>query len=146
MLLFLGQTASLTSEDKGEQKEADWISLGPRMLKWIRRLALGISVGGVGWPAEGGREREGAEKENEEVGNPQTTPFFLAEVGRSNRVTFFWEYEPRKARLALASARPRLSSLQLQVLEIYSVEFPPKVQYTPGQIFALQLSGCQGAL
>ena len=48
LLLFPGQTASLTLEDKGEQKEADWISLGPRMLKWIRRLALGISVG-VGW-------------------------------------------------------------------------------------------------
>ena len=29
------------------KKEADWISLGPRMLKWIRRLALGISDGGV---------------------------------------------------------------------------------------------------
>ena len=104
MLLFLGQTASLTSEDKGEQKEADWISLGPRMLKWIRRLALGISVGGVGWPAEGGMER--AEKENEEVGNPQTTPFFLAEVGRSNSHVFLGVRTPQGA----SCSRPRSPS------------------------------------
>ena len=32
---------------ENKKREADWISLGPRMLKWIRRLALGISDGGV---------------------------------------------------------------------------------------------------
>ena len=31
---------------ENKKREADWISLGPRMLKWIRRLALGISGGG----------------------------------------------------------------------------------------------------
>ena len=51
-------------------------------------------------------EGEPKERENEEVGNPQTTPFFLAEERRSNRVTFFWESEPRRARRApLARAR-----------------------------------------
>ena len=100
LLLFPGQTASLTLEDKGEQKEADWISLGPRMLKWIRRLALGISVG-VGWTW-------GAEKENEEVGNPQTTPFFLAEERRSNRVTFFWELKRNPARRVMLPPAPAL--------------------------------------
>ena len=114
---------------ENKKREADWISLGPRMLKWIRRLALGISDGGV---VESDGREGGLKKSTRKLEILKRPHFFSLKRGGATESRFSAASEPLSALVPAARALCTLARSSVvsstQVLGIYSVEFPPEVQ------------------